>query len=229
MMQINLLPDIKLEYLRAQQNKRIAVLVSILVTSTVIIIVAALFSITLVQSSNIKNLSKDIEIQGRAINGHKNLDDILTIKNQIQNLNMLHQQEPAADRVSLYLNELIPSSITVSSLNIDFNGDTMVLQGNAPGISQVNQLVDTLKFAQYSEPGQSSQKNAFSSVVLTSFGINNTTTTTPASYDISLNFDPTIFNNTMNISLIVPNKVTTRSQLDQPIQLFKSTPQKGGI
>lgn len=236
MVQFNLLPDVKLEYLKAEHTKRLAFGISGLLTIIVIVIVGILFSITAFQKSKINSLTADIRQQGSTINTHPDLDQILTIQNQINTLEGLHQQEPATDRLAGYLNQLIPVNVNISSFNIDFNAHTITMDGTADSLATVNQLVDTLKFAKYSVKGQTGQTNAFSSVVLTSFGIvqsssGSSASGSQASYSINFNFDPTLFNNVDTVKMIIPNKVTTRSQLDQPTQLFKLAPSspKGGL
>ena len=45
-----------------------------------------------------------------------------------------------------------------------------------------------------------------------------------ANYTITLAYDKNIFDITQNSKLSVPNLVTTRSQIDQPTDLFKAPP-----
>lgn len=230
MAQFNLLPDVKLEYLKAQRTKRLAFGISGIVTILVVIVAGVLFSITEVQKSQINSLASDIQQQGNNLNGHPDLNQILTIQNQINTLEQLHQQEPATDRLAGYLNQIVPVNANISSFNIDFNAHSVTMNGSADSIATINQLVDTLKFAQYQIKGQSNKTDAFTSVVLASFGVSqgSTSPNTQATFSITFNFDPTLFSNTETINLIIPNKVTTRSQLDQPTQLFQLAPQPNG-
>ncbi len=217
MTQFNLLPDVKLEYLKAQRLKNLVISVSAIITLAAILLVALLFSLTEIQKVQIDNLNKDIQKQGVIISGHKNLNEILTIQNQINALTKLHEQEPAASNLSTYLNQIVPVNANLSNLTIDFTQDTLTLTGQANSLATVNQLVDSLKFATYTVNGKSGSNNAFSSVVLSGFGVS----AQGASFTIDLNFDPTLFNDTETVTLTVPSKVTTRSQLDQPTILFK--------
>lgn len=228
MTQFNLLPDIKLEYLKAQRNRRLVIAVSGVVAGVSIIAAGLLFTLTAVQKSQINNLNNDIQKQDHSLVGQKNLNDILTIQNQIHTLSQLHQQEPNAADLVTYLNQTIPTSASLSTFTIDFNADTINMSGSADSLATVNQLVDSLEFATYSINGSGSNA-AFSNVLLTSFGVQ--PNSTAASFSISLSFDPTLFNNTENIKLTVPSKVTTRSELGQPSVLFiqpKSTNTSGG-
>ena len=216
MTQLNLLPNIKLEYLKAERARRLVMGISIIISVFALVVVGGLLIITTLQKDQINALARDISKQGAVISGQKNLNEILTIQNQISTLTTLHEQQPAVSNVATYLNQIMPVTASISSLAVDFNANTMVLTGNADSIATINQLVDSLKFAKYSVKGTLGSKNAFSSVILNSYGL----TTSGANYTINLSFDPTLFNITDTISLNVPTKVTTRSQLDQPTILF---------
>ncbi len=224
MIQFNLLPDIKLEYLKAERNRRIVISVSALVTIAAVLLVAGLFSYTQVQKSQINKLNSDIKHQGSVLSSQANINSILTIQNQIQTLTSLHEQEPNVTNLSTYLYQIIPITTSLSSLAVDFNADTMIMSGNADSLVTINQLVDSLKFATYSIKGVAGSKPAFSNVVLADFGLTNNV----ASFTINLSFDPTLFNNTETVTLNVPSKVTTRSQIDQPITLFNQ-PSTSGV
>jgi len=220
MTQFNLLPEVKLEYLAAERVRRIVISVAVLITIVALVATGILFSITTIQGRKISSLNSSIQNQGNQINNDKSLNQILTIQNQISTLNSLHMQEPATDRLAGYLNQLIPVAANISSFNIDFSTNNVTMSGTANNLVTINQLVDTIKYAKFSVQGTPGSNLAFSQVVLTSFGLNQGS----ASYSISFNFNPEIFNNTEAIKLIVPNKDTTRSQLDQPTQLFKNAP-----
>ncbi len=223
MTQFNLLPDIKLEYLKAQRNRKLVFSISFIVAISAMILVGLLFSYTLVQKAQINKLASDIKVQGATLGKQANLNAILTIQNQIQTLTTLHEQEPNVTNLATYLNQLIPVTANLSSLSVDFNAHTIDMSGNADNLVTINQLVDIIKFANYTIKGQSGTTPAFSSVVLSSFGVSNQ----GASYTIDFNFDPTLFDNTQQVTLNIPTKVTTRSQIDQPIQLFNQPKTSG--
>ncbi len=224
MIQFNLLPDIKLEYLKAQRNQRLVIGISVLVTAASIVLAGVLFSLTALQKHQINNLHADIQKQSADLTGQKNLNAILTVQNQIQTLNKLHQQEPAVSDLATYLNQTIPVTAGLSNLSIDFGADTITMNGNADSLGTVDQLVDSLKFATYSVSGVKGSNPAFSNVVLSSFGVSSQGT----NFTITLSFDPNLFNNTENIKLSVPSKVTTRSELSQPNVLFQQKPKANG-
>src|ERR1035438_10444332 len=104
-----------------------------------------------------------------------------------------------------------------------YNLHTFTLAGSANSLSNIDQYVDTFKFTNYTLGQHSKSTAAFSNVVLSAYGLSSQQTSTnsaPGSYSITASFDPTIFNVTKNVTLIIPSIVTTRSQLENPGPLF---------
>lgn len=221
MIQFNLLPDVKLEYIKAERTKHLVISVATLAG----VIAFAIFVLLLVtvdglQKKNLSDLNRDIKTASSKVEDTQDLDKILTVQNQLSALTSLHDSKPAASRLFDYLTQVTPSNVTIKSVSVDFTQNTMSLSGNADTIDAVNTFVDTLKFTQYTtDASGSAATKAFSNVVLASFS----TSSSGATYSITLNNDPTIFNNNDNVTLNVPNTVTTRSVTEQPNVLFKDT------
>ncbi len=222
MTQFNLLPDVKLEYLKAARYKKLVTGISVLVSIVALVTSVLLFSYSAIQSQQIKSLGSDIKKQGSNISS-SNINDLLTIQNQIASLTSLHEQEPEVSNLDTYLNQLIPTTANIDTISLDFNQHTITMSGSADSLVTINKLVDILKFATYSIKGQSGSQPAFSGVVLQSFSIQSSQNK-QAGYSINFNFDPNLFNNTETITLNVPNQATTRSEIDQPSILFKPNP-----
>jgi hypothetical protein len=223
MIQLNLLPDVKLEYLRAQRTKRLAMVISFIVTAAAVAILIIMLSVEGFQKHTLGNLNKNVASETTQLRKEPQINSVLTVQNQLESINQLHASEPAANRLFDYLNELTPTSITIGNLAIDFNAHTISISGSADALSSVDQYVDTLKFTNYTTGPNTKDAPAFSSVVLSSFSLDNTTAP-PADYTITANFDPTIFYVTKNVSLVIPSQVTTRSALEHPGPLFAKSP-----
>ena len=106
--------------------------------------------------------------------------------------------------------------MTISDITFDYTANTVEINGEAKSLDKVNQFVDTLKFTTYSNKDVTGEP-AFSEVVLSQFTRSASTTT----YTITTAFDPAIFDNTSEVNLKVPNKISTRSVIEQPTELFK--------
>lgn len=232
MIQLNLLPDVKLEYIKAQRSRRLVLSVSVIVSLIAVALLVVLFSYDLLQKKHISDLSKDINNESSQLQNEPNINDILTVQNQLASLSQLHAQKPSASSTFNYLNELTPVNVDITDFTVDFTKQTFVITGTANALSDVNQYVDTLKLTTYTTNQNSTPTKAFSNVVLTNFGLTSTSTGgKPASYTISLSYDPNIFNITYQVTLSVPSTTTTRLETQQPTDLFAPVPansSKGG-
>lgn len=225
MVQFNLLPDVKLDYIKARRTKRMVMLTSFTVIALSIFISVLLFLIVNVfQKQHIANLDKDIDAKTKQLEDVPDLDKVLTVQNQLESLSGLHENKPAASRLYAYLIQLTPQDAKISDVKIDFTEQTITLEGSAGKLETVNRFVDTIKFTDYKE-GQNTGK-AFSEVVLSNFGVdagNARNSAGRTSYSIELKYDKAIFDNTKTVELVVPNIISTRSAVEAPSDLFEPT------
>lgn len=225
MTQLNLLPDVKLQYLRATRNKRLVMGISALVIVASVGILLLLVTIVYgFQKTNLSHLNNDISIYNNQLKQTADLDKILTIQNQLTALTNLHESKPAVTRLYDYLKQVTPSAASITQLDVDFSAFTMTITGTAPSLDMANTYIDTLKFTTYqkmvdSKPDGNSAK-AFSQVVLSSFSRSNN----GAAYTITLSYDKAIFDGSNAIQLTVPHIISTRSLTEQPTDLFKNAP-----
>ncbi len=211
MIQFNLLPDIKLEYIRTRRTKRLIMLIASVVTAVSVTVMVLLFTVVNgFQKSHLNNLSSDIERTGTAIKDTEDLDKILTIQSQLTSLPALHEQKPVASRLFAYTSQVTPVNTSIARLNISFTDQTITITGAADTLGTINKFVDTLKFTEFKNGDV--QERAFFDVVLSSFGRDGR----GASYTINLKFKPTIFESASAVELVVPNIITTRSQTERP-------------
>ena len=227
MIQFNLLPDVKIEYLKARRTKRFVMLAAAIVTSIGLTVMIVLFvAVNVIQKKHLNNLKTDIESASKQLREEPELSKILTVQQQLKSLDGLHQNKPAAERLGTYLSQVTPIDVTISSFEVDFDARTMTFDGSAPSLKAVNQFVDTLKFTNF-QAGEASG-SAFSSVVLSSFSRREQSSdSNPATYQITLSFDQVIMNGSENVTLKVPNTTTTRSTTERPSDLFQQPSEEG--
>ncbi len=223
MIQFNLLPDIKIQYIKARRQKYLVLLGStITIIASVVLIAGLVSTVFVIQRKSLRDVSRDISSASSQLKGTPNLTKMLTVQNQLKALPGLHATKPIASRIFGYITQSTPSAASISRLNVDFGLQTMAISGSANTLETVNTFADTLKFTTYhtgSAPKDEIQ--AFSNVVLSSFGRDSK----GATYTITFAFDPIIFSDAEEVTLTVPNKITTRSQTEQPAALFQ---QSGG-
>jgi len=217
MIQFNLLPDVKLEYLKARRTQSLVTTFAAVISAASLFILIVLFLVVNVfQSGHLKAVNKDIASYTSELNDNQELPKILTVQNQLKSLPGLLAQRPVTSRLFKDLPKIIPAKVSISQITIDFQQNTLNFTGNAPNIQTINQLVDTLKFTNYTTDTSDTPVNAFSNVVLTSFG----KTDKGASYAVTASFDPTIFN-----SSVLPNLTVPAGPRSASTELFKDTPQ----
>jgi hypothetical protein len=225
MIQLNLLPDIKMDYIKAERMRRMALSISVLASLVAIGLLVLLLVVSSLQKKHLSDLSKDITRDSNTLQQKPQINKILTVQNQLESLTALHAAKPAAPRLFDYLYQVTPNNVSINSLNNDFTAQTMTITGGADALSTVNKYIDTLKFTTYSTDSSTGTTKAFSNIVLSSFGLNSSGQgNSAASYSITMSYDKTIFDITQKITLTVPNKTTTRAALDQPEELFKASP-----
>lgn len=213
--QFNLLPDIKVQYLKAKRQKHLVVLASVtasIVAVTVFVIL--LVTVFMLQKKNISDLNKDIKTTSSQLQSVQDLDKILTVQNQLNTLPGLHDDKVVSSRLTDFLPKITPATVSISKLDVDFAQNTMTIAGSTNELTAVNILADTLKFAKYNTKDNTEAKTAFSKVVLTSFG----RTENSATYEISFKFDSVIFSNIEGVNLIIDPATVTASQASTPEQ-----------
>jgi Tfp pilus assembly protein PilN len=228
MIELNLLPEVKQEYIKAQRIKRLVFSVCVIISIASVTLFVLLFLVESWQKHTLSNVSSDVTSKTNELKGKPHLNEVLTVQNQLSSLNTLHRSEPITTRLFDYLNQVTPSNLTISSLTVDFTANTLTLSGSATDTSTINQFIDTLNFTKYYiGSDKTTLTNAFSSVVLSSDSQSNQNNTSlPASYSATTNFDPALFDSSKQISLYIPNQITTRSTLENPGPLFTQSTNK---
>ena len=235
MLQLNLLPDVKQEYIKAERSRRLVVTVSVIVTACSVGLLVLMLSYSGLQKKHISDLSDDITSSTKELKAKPQISKILTVQNQLGSLTNLHSAKPAVDRFFGFLNQVTPDKVDITNVSVDFTTQTINITGTADALNMVNKYVDTLKFTTYSDGNGAKDQKAFSNVVLANFSITTATSssgaatsTKPASYSITLQYDPKILNITQTETLSVPKLTTTRSNSDSPTDLFNNSSNNGG-
>lgn len=221
--QLNLLPAVKLEYIKIQtiRNRisRVAFLASAISLGILIVMI---FSVEIIQKKQLSDGNKQITAAINNIQSQPQITRVLTVQNQLKTLVTLHESKHVTSRVFDYLSQVTPPNANLARLSIDYGLSTITIDGTADSAATVNKFVDTLKFTKYTVGSDSTALSAFPSVVETNFNISSST----VSYSLNVQFDPSLFSNklkngdqTATPKLQVPTQATTRSTLD-PGSLF---------
>lgn len=223
--QINLVPDVKMNYLKAQHSRDTIVSAAVLTTLvSFAIFLLTFFSVSVLQHTQQKNLDSQIKTASAKLKGLSGLDQVLTVQNQLTTLVQLHQNNHISSRIFAYLPQVTPINVQIGQLTLDLKTNTIQIDGTASSQLAVNTFLDTLKFTTYTIPGSKDAKSAFPLVVLSNFSLNSEN----ANYSVNVTFEPVLFANNLTDSngkqtaplLNVPKQTTTRSAIDEPTTLI---------
>lgn len=219
MTQVNLVPDIKQKYLKAQRMKRVIIVGSFFVSAGFITVVVLMFMfVNVAQKRHNTNLESDIKSGLSKLQAEQDVAKVLTIQKQLETLPGLHANKPQMSRLALYLSKLIPKNVWLDELSIDMKKKTIEVRGDAGSVRSVNVFIDSMKNATYTVEGQdvnkNPAKNAFSAIALDNLGTDNKTGS--VSYRIVGTFDPVIFTEAKQVNMDIPNITSTQSETEKP-------------
>ena len=233
MIQLNLLPDLKKEYIKSQKTKGLVVSVSIVTTIVAVgLSVAMLLYINFVQQIQINVIDDDIKNKTAELKNIPNLDKYLTIQNQLAALPDLHRNKGYYSRLFDFLTVMNPSppnSVTISNLEVDVINKTIGFSGTAGSYESMNVFVDTLKNVEvsYNQPGATEQtkEKLFTQVLVQSSSLSKVGDKDRASFTIATTYQENVFMADLtDVKASVPSITTTPSvtEAPAPTQLFNS-------
>lgn len=221
MIQFNLLPDVKQQYIKAKRQKHTVIVVSLLMAASSLFIFTMLFlTVNIFQKAHLRNLDDDIQASTKTLNGVPDLNKVLTIQNQLSSLPGLHDKKPVTSRLFGYMSQITPANVTIGNLSLNYAEETITITGQADSLSTVNKFVDTIKFTSYKIGEEDQQEKPFSEVVLGTFARDET----EATYTINFKFKAAIFDSSNDAKLVIPKIISTRSETEKPGDLFKELP-----
>lgn len=201
MIQFNLLPDVKLQFVKTQRTKRLLTLISILVSiGSLTVLVLSFLTVNVVQKKSMSDLNNDVAKYSSQLKNIKDLDKILTVQNQINTLSSLHDQKPVTSRLFGYIGQVTPVNASLTKMTLDYSNQSLALGGSAPSLDVISTYTDTLKATMYKLAGSNTSTHAFKDVVLSSFGRDDK----GATFTITCTFDQAIFDTKNNVTLVVP-------------------------
>ena len=231
MIQFNLLPDVKLQYIKAQKMRRLILSIAVIVSLISLVSLGLLGGANQLGKKHLADLSRDITRDSKKLQNEPQINKILTVQNQLESLSALHAAKPAVPRLFDYLNRLTPAQLSITNFTTDFTLQTATITGTADALSSVNQYIDTLKYTKFViKNSTAAETPAFSTIVLSSFGLSSGKSDQAAqpgqaaSFSISFKYDPLIFDITKDIDLKIPALETTRQNVVQPSELFTAPP-----
>lgn len=153
MIQINLIPDVKQDYLRAQRTRNIAISLSIIAGLASVGLLAVLGLIVAGQIGLDLKAKSDIKTEFNKLQSVEDLPNLLTIQNQLSVLPDQHEKASRDSRlfnVISAINPAEPNNVSFSSVKLDPENSTVTLEGSAPGgypaVESLKKTIESTKF-----------------------------------------------------------------------------------
>lgn len=217
MISINLLPDVKIEYLKTQSIKHrfisLAVIVSIVAIGSLVLVAIYVKVIQPVQFSKTQKSVK--KLSSKLSTDQGNLE-VATLQNQLKALNEINSTKPAMSRIFNYLQSIIPKAVQLSSIQVDSGLGTITIQASADSLKTANVFSDTLKYTnfEYKDASQNKQSStAFSSVQFNELGKSDSEK--GVSFSVNFKYDSKFFDSTIT-SVVLKTPALSTSQINQP-------------
>ena len=134
MIEINLIPDVKREYLHAQRMRNGVISLSILVSIIAGAAVALLVVYVGTQSAREWLTDNEIKDQYSKISSVKDANQIVTIQNQLAQLSSMHKDKSIDSRIFDVLsaiNPAAPNDVKMSTVSLDPSETKLSIEGSA--------------------------------------------------------------------------------------------------
>ena len=135
MIEINLVPDVKQEFIRAKRVRNLvisgAVLVGIASVGVVVLLALYLFAV-----QNVRNILADEDITSNhsKLSNVEDIENTLTVQNQLTKLDELHNEKNIASRffdLLIAVNPTKPNNVSFSLTSFDAEAGTISLEGQS--------------------------------------------------------------------------------------------------
>ena len=224
MIQLNLLPDIKKEFINAQKTRALVMSTSIVVTLVAVGLGILLFVyVTFLQQLQITLATNDIKNKEQQLKSVSDLSKYLTVQNQLAALPELHASKGIYSRLLSFLPVLNPNSpnnVVLSQLQVTTTDKLVSFTGKTASFESLNVFVDTLSNAEvvYKDSSNQDQKSKmFQNVFVQSSAIDKTKGKSDVSFTVRAGYQDVVFDaRNIGMSASVPNIKTSQSVTESP-------------
>jgi Tfp pilus assembly protein PilN len=224
MIQLNLLPDIKKEFINAQKTRALVMSASIVVTLVAVGLSVLFFVyVTFLQQLQITLATNDIKSKEQQLSNVQDLSKYLTIQNQLAALPDLHAGKGVYSRLLNFLPVLSPNSpsnISLTRLQLAGADEQITFTGMTGSFESLNVFVDTLQNAQATYKDSDSQQQTtkmFKSVIVQNSAIDKSNGKSGVVFTVLAGYVDAVFDaHNTDMTASVPNIKTSQSVTGSP-------------
>jgi len=230
--EINLIPDVKQEYLKAKQARMMvisgAIIVSIVSVAIVILLAVYLFGIQALFSLK---ADEDIKTNQKSLMATADLTNMLTLQSQLTNISSLHDKENMSSRMFDVLTAILPvqpNQVTFSTVKYDAETKSMHIDGQAVNgfvaVDVFKKTIEATTFS-YQEDNKTITRPVANNVVLSNMSYGEDATGAKVlRFTVDFDYDPSLFaSSSKSVVVIGPDKQNaTDSYKYLPTSVFDS-------
>ncbi len=132
--EINLVPEVKMQMIKAQKVRNLVLFLCIVVSSVAVGAVVILFGIKSGQDIALAGKDSKLEAMSAKLNEYGELNNLLTIQNQLTSIEEIVDQKTVAARVFAALGVMMPQGadiVQLSELNLNLSTNLLRMDGQA--------------------------------------------------------------------------------------------------
>ncbi len=233
MIELNLLPDVKKEFIRAQRvrNRVIAgsIMTSLIAGGAVVFLATTVYAVQNLMMFNMNNQIKD---NHKKLTEKQEFNKYLAIQSQLQSIGDIAKQRNMYGLLLEYLPQLnpaAPSNVSLYGVTLTKDGTTIALEGSAGSFEAVNNFKNTLQNAtlRYKYEGSDKETALFSSVNVDAPSLSTTDGKVRVGFKATVVYTPEIFDEKVSEPKVaVPQLTTSDSDKNAPKELFSEAPKQ---
>ena len=222
MIEVNLLPSVKKDFLKAQQMKHTVIVASVLISAASLVSLVLLFSyVQIVQPQHKKNIQADIDQAISDIKAKENAVKVVTVQGALETLPSLQDKKQISSNLFSYVSNFTPRSVSYSNIKLNLDSNTVIMRGSATSFEQANVLANNLKSAKftYRQDDQVQTIVPFSNVVFDGLSKSEQSQDGKSvSFQLTYTVDPVIFDQSVKDGAVTVNALSEQLllQTDKP-------------
>lgn len=238
MIHLNLLPDVKRDFLKAKRDQ--ARVISIAILSVLIVgglTVALAFWVYVAQTIHINLLTQNIKDTAAEIEKVPDINKYVTLQKQLANLSALHNGKNDFSRLLTILptlNPKSPNNVELTSVTLGTEENTIALDGRVADFTGLVTFRDILQNAELeyrasADATETVKEKLFSEVLIVEQGMSKTSDgATVVGFKMSVKYNPAAFvSSSKGVTVHVPKLETTPSKQGSPNLFASETPKEG--
>ena len=154
MIQLNLVPDVKMEFIKARRTYRV-VLFSSIIVSIIALTGLTIYYVTVdvIQRHTLNSNISKIQDESTKISSSPNLNKIVTVQKSLESLPGLYAASPRASNLLPYLVDMASTGVSIASVDMDYKTGALTMAVETDNLIDGNIFYNQLKYATYTIVG----------------------------------------------------------------------------